>query len=256
MELPPVWGNQPPPSVTADQAGMWLYRHYTQVFNGNAELAQQMVIRLRPTLERLEREVRNLQGGSAAAAAQTLHTLQELGLEEGHINEFFRVQRVPAETLAAIGLDPEAVNPRLVIESLVPAITGSNEPRAAQALHEALRIARDRFGLNGPELLYGWLKENVTSDWVLTENHIDPEAVRNFGAPADLHPDVAALVMAARVVLERFASSGSDAPDAEGLADAGRDFAAFTGDTVATPTTDAPATGGTTAAALAPILRV
>ena len=236
---------------------MWLYRHYTQVFNGNAEMAQQMVIRLRPTLERLERDVRNLQGGSTAAAARTLQTLQQLGLEESHINEFFRVQRVPVDTLTAIGLDPEAVNPSLVIESLVPAITGSNEPRAAQALHEALRIARDRFGLNGPELLYGWLKDNVSSDWVLTENHIDPEAVRNFGAPADLHPDVAALVLAARAVLERFGTPGSDSPDAEGLADAGRDFAAFTGgDTTAAPATNTTPAGGTTAGALAPTLRV
>lgn len=254
MDLPPIWGNQQPPTITADQAGQWLYRHYTQVFDGNADMARQMVLRMRPTLERLEREVRNMQGGSTSAAGQALRTLGELGLDDAHINDFFRIQRVPVSTLNAIGLNPEEVNPHLVIESLIPAITGTNEPRAAQALHEALRIARDRFGLNGPQLLYGWLKDNVSSDWVLTENHIDPEVVRNFGAPPDLHPDVAALVTAARAMMDRFAATDGNSPDAESLTTAARDFANFTsGGSATAPTPNAaPPEGGTTVANLAP----
>ena len=224
-----VFAPSGPPEFTVDQALRALYLDALIALGGDREAAQDAVEALRPQVEVFATLVPGVQRGDVRASREALRMMQANNFNETAINEFFRVQQSPDRTLEAIGLDPVEVNPNRVIESLIPAITGTDEDAAVVALHRGLLIARDQFGLQGPEMLHGWLNANVQSDDVLTRVGLDPEPIRALSRPPDLHPDVAALIELARGMFERWDTVLEPNPDAEAIADAGRNFAEFSG---------------------------
>lgn len=215
-----------PADYTPQAAYNALFDEAILAFRGDREAARRHLDAMTPDLNRVQEILRPFRRGDASAVNEVKDIFSKHGLPEHTMFEFFRSQNVPNAGLRAAGLRPVDVRPQSVIEDLIPSITGDDEAQAIEDLKRGLRILRDKAGLTGPESLYVWLSENV-SDAVMAGAGIDYEAAHAANAPADLHPDLAALVEVGRAMLESMKGLRNLHVEGEELLEIGRTFEAF-----------------------------
>lgn len=196
------------------------------------------VAAMRPFVEQLHAQLNDLRSDnpqtSGRAAARSRQIMLAAGLKDAQIFPYLNSQLVSDAALRVAGLNPEEVNPERSIKHLLPAITGANPTEAKAALRQAIKILVDFRGLKGPEPYYRWLSKNVKNDDVLRGAGIDPDAMRKAIDPGDPHPDVAALLDAARTMMGAMMLQNPSAGD-QNAAAAIAAFNRFSGTNVALP---------------------
>ncbi len=216
-------------SFNVDQVMDTLYHEAVIGYRGDASAAREHVDAMRDDVQALHGLLPRLRRGDSAAVNRAAEIFGEHHLPDQALHDFLNGQKVPNSALRDAGMRPVDVRPELVIENMIPAITGDDEAKAGRSLRTALKILRNKAGLEDPEPLYKWLSNNVSNDNVLYAAGIDAEAVREVGAAPDLHPDVAALLEAGRSMLDSIKGLRDAHVDDAVLASAGRTFEAFSG---------------------------
>lgn len=196
------------------------------------------VAQMEPFVRRLHAALGDLRSDNPQVAGRgvraSMKEMMDAGLTEAQAYGYLNSQLISDAALIAGGLVPEKVNPERMVKSLIPAITGTDQEAATNALKRAIDILIHNRGLKGPEPYYHWLARNVKNDNVLRGAGIDPEEMRRATAPGDPHPDVAALLDISRTMMGAMLRSDPTIGD-QNAATAIAAFNRFNGTTVALP---------------------
>ena len=134
---------------------------------------------------------------AARAAESALRDIYNQAMVNSGGNQQVALQAMEQHTPAVIRL-----------AGLVPQITGDDPAAGATALREARQTLR-QVGIEDPQFMYPWLRQNVQNDQVLRGAGLDPERVRHIESPWS-HVNLDGLMGFARQMLSEYRTRDGD----------------------------------------------
>ncbi|MEL7367401.1 MAG: hypothetical protein AAFN74_00705 [Myxococcota bacterium] len=160
---------------------------------GSAQWRQANAAELNALMDRVMQQTgqQDLAQDAAAAAEKALSGIYHQAVVDAGGNRQAGLQAVQRHSESVFRL-----------AGLVPQITGDDPAAASTALRQAQQVLRDA-GIDDPQFIYPWLRQNVRNDQVLRGAGLDPQRVRHVDSPWS-HADLDGLMGITRQMLTEY----------------------------------------------------